>query len=375
MNSFHLIGCMRASTTSLMASLIVGCAAAPGTYLGVTAPTDTDKTYSENVRERADIFSITPSSVNDMRARREAAEKAEAESSVATPLRPLSPTADYSYKVGPQDILQITVWNHPELSNPAATANELAGRVVDADGFFFFPYAGRVRAAGRTVAEIRRDLTRRLSGYLVEPQIDVAVAGYRSQRVFVVGQVANPGPVPITDIPLTVTDLIAQTGGLTPEADLRNVRINRRGSIQPVDLYALYYQGDMRENIPLTSEDILTIPENRYNKVFVLGEVNTPQSIVMPRGRISLAEAISDSGGFNPLSANAGQVYVIRKGENNRPQIWHLNSRSPDALILAEAFDLEARDIVYVDPANVARWGRVINNILPSASFLTDSVR
>jgi polysaccharide export outer membrane protein len=262
------------------------------------------------------------------------------------------------------------VWNHPELTNPGATANELSGRLVGADGYIFFPYAGRIRAAGRTVAEIRNDLTRKLSAYLVEPQVDVSVGNYRSKRVFVVGQVTTPGPVPLTDIPLTVTDLVAQSGGFTPEADLRNAALNRDGQRRPLDLYALYYQGDMRENLPLQPNDILSIPENRYNKVFVLGEVLTPQSIVMPRGRMSLAEAISDSGGFNPLTANAGQVYVLRKGQGDRHQIWHLNSKSPDALILADSFDLQPRDIVYIDPANIARWNRIISNLLPSANLL-----
>ena len=88
----------------------------------------------------------------------------------------------------------------------------------------------------------------------------------------------------------------------------------------------------------------------------------------MPRGRMSLAEAISDAGGFNPLSANTGQLYVIRNGANNRPQIWHLNAASPDALVLADRFDLQPRDIVYVDPTGVTRFGRVLSNILPTAT-------
>src|SRR5690606_2152391 len=127
---------------------------------------------------------------------------------------------------------------------------------------------------------------------------------------------------------------------------------------------------DVTQDIRVQPGDVLTIPENRYNKVFVLGEVLKPQSLLMPRGRLSLAEAISDTGGMNPISSNAGQIYVIREGEGGRPQIWHLDAKSPDALVLADRFDLEARDIVYVDPAGVARFSRVINNIIPTASFL-----
>lgn len=411
----HMQRPSRLAVSASSALLVGGCAVAPGPYLGVTPPPEAGPAYTEDVRARADIFPITPEAIEKMHAEREAAQarkeslaplpaatttpmdtSSTAASSISStsrtssispspraraaspaartaptaPTSPTSPNVNYQYVVGPQDILQITVWNHPELTNPGATANELSGRLVGADGYIFFPYAGRIRAAGRTVTEIRNDLTRKLSAYLVEPQVDVSVGNYRSKRVFVVGQVTTPGPVPLTDIPLTVTDLVAQSGGFTPEADLRNAALNRDGQRRPLDLYALYYKGDMRENLPLQPNDILSIPENRYNKIFVLGEVLTPQSIVMPRGRMSLAEAISDSGGFNPLTANAGQVYVLRKGPENRPQIWHLNSKSPDALILADSFDLQPRDIVYVDPANIARWNRIISNLLPSASLL-----
>src|SRR5690606_28218543 len=125
------------------------------------------------------------------------------------PLPPKPGDAPYQYLVGAQDILQITVWNHPELSNPTATANQLSGRVVNADGTFFYPYVGRVKAAGRTVMAIRDDLAKRLATYLVEPQVDVSVFGYRSQRAFVMGEVETPGQYAITDVPPTVADFIA----------------------------------------------------------------------------------------------------------------------------------------------------------------------
>jgi len=371
----------------LLVMLIVagtgGCSLVPGTYLGITdrSISETDKDYeydmsgAGDITQRADIFSITPTTIAKLAQARQVQDaaymktQADAASSLAEPSR-------YQYVVGAQDTLRITIWNHPELSNPVGTLNELSGRVVNADGTFFFPYAGKIQAAGKTVQQIRDDLAQKLSKFLVEPQVDVSVLNYRSQRAFVVGQVEKPGIVPITDVPLTVTDLIAQAGGLKQDADLRAASLMRAGSSKSIDLYSLYYRGDVSQNIQLKSGDVLTIPENRYNKIFVLGEVAKPQSVVMPRGRISLAEAISDSGGFNPLTANAGQLYVIRGGEGGKkPQIWHLDASSPDALILADRFDLESRDIVYVDPAGVARFGRVISNIIPTASVIRASVQ
>lgn len=387
-----------------LAAATAGCALSPGQYLGVV-PTGQDDSewgrlrpnqslqsdtapYNSDVTQRADLYSINPTTLAELAERRRVALQHEAAGGPGAPATTgtrradFGPTAEgkaqaavtanapYQYLVGPQDILQVTVWNHPELSNPTATANQLSGRVVNADGTFFYPYVGKVKAQGRTVMAIRDELARRLAAYLVEPQVDVSVFGYRSQRAFVMGEVATPGQFPINDVPPSVADFIAQAGGLKETADLRAATINRGNREIPIDLYALYYQGDLSQNLRLQTGDVINIPENRYNKVFILGEVGQPQSMVLPRGRYSLAEAVSDAEGFNPLSSNAGHLYVIRAGEGLRPQIWHLNASSPDAMILADAFSLEPRDVVYVDPASVTRWARVINSILPSATFL-----
>jgi polysaccharide export outer membrane protein len=141
-----------------------------------------------------------------------------------------------------------------------------------------------------------------------------------------------------------------------------------------VDLYQLYYDGAIGRNTRLQNGDIVNVPERRYNKVFVLGETLRPGSIVMPRGRMSLSEALSDAGGVNPLSANSGQIYVLRDGPNNRIQIFHLNADTADALIVADRFDLRARDVVYVDAVKVVRFARVINNLIPTLDLLRESL-
>ena len=287
------------------------------------------------------------------------------------------------YLVGPQDELRVTVFEHPELTNPSGIANELVGRVVNSDGKFFFPYVGPVQAAGRTVQDIQQQISQGLTRVLKTPQVDVAVLKFRSQRVVVSGEVKTPQTVPITDVAPTLAEVISQAGGLTPEADLSNVTVTRAGATTRVDLYSYYYQGDLGVNFQLQHGDVVNVPERRYNKVFVLGEVGRPNtvvattgsvsggasSLVMPRGRYSLTEALSDAGGVNPLSANAGQIYVIREGET-KPQIYHLDASNPAALLLAEQFDLRARDVVYVDAVGTVRWARVVNNILPTADFL-----
>jgi polysaccharide biosynthesis/export protein len=356
---------------AIMATIALGGCSAPGHRMDAFANGNDNPGGAQNgdISKRADLYVINAETV----ARLAADARAMTERGKVADLLPAKANA-YKYLLGPQDVLRIIVWNHPELTNPTGTANELSGRVVNSDGTFFFPFVGTVQAAGKTVQEVREVLTRGLGTVLKSPQVDVSVLQYRSQRVFVSGEVRNPGAVSITDVPVNVADAIAQTGGLGPEADLSQVTVLRGKNAFTVDLYSLYYQGDVSRNIPLQHGDIVNVPERRFNKVFLLGEVFRPASLVMPRGRLSLTEALSDVGGVNPLTANAGQIYVLRGSATERAQIFHLNADSPDALVLADRFELRPRDVVYIDSAKVVRWARVVNNILPTIDTLRDTL-
>src|SRR5690606_21781607 len=130
---------------------------------------------------------------------------------------------------------------------------------------------------------------------------------------------------------------------------------SRDGLTRRIDLYALYHEGDMSQNILLQDGDILNVPEQRYNKVFVLGEVVQPQSMPLPYGDYTLSEVLSDAGGLNPVTANVCQVYLLRSAESRVRQVWHLNSYSLDARVLSYGFYLQARDVLFVDAASVTR--------------------
>jgi len=242
--------------------------------------------------------------------------------------------------------------------------------VIGPDGTMFFPYVGVIKVEGMTVDQLRDVLTRRLAHYIENPQLDLKVVAYRSKRVYVVGEVKQPGIQAITDVPMTVVEAINRAGGVNQTtADMARVTVSRGGQVIAIDLLALYEDGDLSQNILLKNGDVLNIPDNNLSKVFVIGEVVRPSSQLMDKGRMTLAEALGDAGGVDPLTANAGQIYVIRSGQG-KPEIFHLNANSPDAMLLAHDFKLAARDVVYVDPAQVTRWNRVITQILPTAQTL-----
>ncbi len=282
------------------------------------------------------------------------------------------------YRVGPRDILTITVWGHPELTIPAGEFRtaESAGNVVGEDGTFFYPFAGVVHAAGRTVEEIRDELIRKLSKFIEEVQLDVRVASYRSQRAYIVGEVTQPGIQLVQDIPLTVLEAINRAGGVTPIADLRNITLTRDDKTYSINLLSLYEGGDTSQNVLLQHGDVLNVPDNQLNKVFVLGETTLgrgfgvrPRSLIMNKARMTLTEALSDGGGIDQLTADAARVFVFRSALG-KSEIFHLNAKSPDAFILADRFPMQPRDVVFVDRAPGIRWNQIIGQIQPTVNLL-----
>lgn len=284
------------------------------------------------------------------------------------------------YRVGPRDILNITVWDHPELTIPAGEfrSAESAGNVVGEDGTFFYPYVGVVQAAGRTVEDIREELTVKLSKYIEFVQLDVRVASYRSQRVYVVGEVTNPGIQLVKDIPLTVLEAINNAGGVTSEADLRNIILTRNDKTYSINLLSLYEGGDVTQNVLLQHGDVLNVPDSALNKVFVLGETNhfvaggaigRSRSLVMNKARMTLTEALSEAGGLDQETSDPARIFVFRGGLG-KPEIFHLNAKSPDALLLADRFPLQPRDVIYVDRAEGIRWNQIIGQIQPTINLL-----
>ncbi len=279
------------------------------------------------------------------------------------------------YRLGIGDILSITVWDHPELTIPAGEyrAAETAGHQIAKNGTIFYPYIGRVKVAGKTLIQTRWLLARLLAKHITKPQVDVKVAAYLSQKAFVVGEVANPGPQPITNIPLTVVDAIKQAGGTTSKSDLRHLILTRNGKNYPINLLDIYEKGDMAQNMQLQDGDVLNVPDLQSQKIFVLGEVTRPSSLYLRKGRMSLSEALSEVGGIKPETSNPARIYVIRNGSKGKPEIYHLNAKSPDALILGDQFKLSSRDVVYVETAGVERWNRLIQRLVPTTNLLLNA--
>ena len=227
------------------------------------------------------------------------------------------------------------------------------------------PLAGKVRAAGLTIVEFRDQLRNALRTYIHDPQVEVQVSEYRSQKVFVAGQVRSPGGVPITSVPLHVTDALAQTGGALADADLSSVSLARAGNKVNLDLDRLYYEGAQGSNPLLQDGDVIAVPDRQTQKIYVLGEVNAPKSYILRRGEVSLAEALADAGGPNSVAASSAHIYLLRLDDAGKPLVYHLDARKPESLMLSEAFPVQAGDLVVVNPTAISLVARLVNQFAP----------
>jgi polysaccharide export outer membrane protein len=157
---------------------------------------------------------------------------------------------------------------------------------------------------------------------------------------------------------------------LTNEAFKSGVNISRDGVVHEIDLRALYDFADISQNLMLKHGDIVNVLDRSQQKVFVMGEVRTPRSVEIVNGELTLAGALGEVGGVNQLSANSGAIYVVRGTDKDKPEIFHLDARYATGLLLAERFNMQAQDVVFVDAAAISQWNRVISQLLPSISVI-----
>lgn len=226
---------------------------------------------------------------------------------------PVWEAAGQDYVIGPRDILQITVWGHPDL-----TEKKYA---VSAEGTIVFPLIGEVRAAGLTEAQLGQKLAAMLEkDYLVNPQLLVSVAEYKSKKVLILGEAEKPGAYPLTG-ETTVLEVISQAGGLSKNSGKQLVlvrpqqRIASAGQTLPAGTTIRRLNidkvqaGDTSENIQVEDGDTIFIP--KANSFFALGEVTKPGAYALEK-ETTILEAVTIAGGFTNKAATVG-TKVIRK--------------------------------------------------------------
>jgi polysaccharide biosynthesis/export protein len=251
-------------------------------------------------------------------------------------------TADPSgiVKLGPGDLIEVSVYNVPELATKARVSNS---------GDVYLPLIDYVHVSGMTQEEAQSLIEKRLEdgGFVRSPHVTVFVDDAASQGVTVLGEVAKPGIYPdVVDHKLY--EVISEAGGFTPAAS-RKIAIIRRNQNQaiPVEIPRNLSE-NLSGNVEVLPGDTITVPRSPI--IYVVGDVGHPTGLAVDSGRLTVLQAIALAGGTNH-TAKLGGARIIRKTPTGMTETKlqlskMLQAKSPDV-------PLQADDILFIPVSGV----------------------
>jgi len=227
------------------------------------------------------------------------------------------------YRIGPKDLLEISVFGADELSRTVR---------VSEDGKVTLPLLGEVLVDGLTKSEVEKKLGQLLGQkYVQNPQVTVFIREYQSKRVSVLGAVEKPGPYQLLGRQ-TLMQIISEAGGLTRDAGNEIVIIRQlpdgSSTSLRISIDDLFLKGDAKLNVPMEAGDIVTVPVDKPVVVYVFGQVKNPGALQVKKSNIpTLLQAIAQAGGFTDRASKGG-VIIKRKDETGKEKEIKVNVRS-----------------------------------------------
>lgn len=270
----------------------------------------------------------------------------------------------------------------------------LPAQTVDRSGTITVPYAGEVRAAGRSLPQIGREIEMRLANRAIEPQVVLSFVEQRASEVSVLGDVNSPSTFNVRPGGDRVLDMISRAGGARFDADQTLVTLQRRGRSATVPLSRLLEQP--RENIFVAPGDTIYVIHNKRQFIAV-GASGTSGMFDFEAARLTLSEAVARAGGLMDDRADPARTFVYRiedrrvvermgvdlsmfPAEQRRiPTIYRANMRDPSSFFVAKSFPMRDKDLVYIsnaDSVEVTKLLSIINQVSSTVSGVsTDVVR
>jgi len=278
-----------------------------------------------------------------------------------------------AYRVGPGDSLLVAIYGHPELALGTYAGTGIgrpAGLLIDTDGTLQLPLVGSVAVAGKTTEQVRALLETQLYQYMHDPKVSVQIVSYGSIRYYLLGEFTSPG-VKTSDRPLRLLEALALGGSVLMEkASLRSAYLARDGKRLPIDFFSLVREGDLRQNIPLRSGDIVVVPDSGGDRVFVFGGVVSERtgvaSVSFTNGRLDILQALAQAGfGYRERTQGILSETRVIRSQGNHGELFVVDV---ERILAGEAaaFHLAPGDIIFVPTTAWTDWNNTISQMLPT---------
>lgn len=265
----------------------------------------------------------------------------------------------------PGDLVSVTIWEAVNgglfsgATPDGPKSTRLPPQRVDAAGMIGAPYAGRLRAAGRTPDQVARALVGALAGKAIEPQAQVTVMESPGATVTVVGDAASqPGRVPLNGVGERLLDVIAAAGGVNTPSHEARVRLTRAGGAGEAWLDSILREPG--QNVAMRPGDTLALMAQRRSYT-VFGAARRPLMTPFPRANLTLDEAIATAAGLDDDRADPSAVFVFREAPGARKMVYNLDLSQPEAFFLARGFQMEDHDILFMANSPVTDLRKILS--------------
>ncbi len=290
--------------------------------------------------------------------------------------------------LAPGDVVRVTIWEGPDgglLTSQDGAARPLPEMRVDASGYISIPYAGRLRAAGRSPTALAAAIRARLAHQTLAPEVDVFRVRAAGRMVSVQGRVRKPGLYPIEPPSSRILPMLARAGGVGEDPEVIMLRLRRgreTGEVWVQDLY-----DDPANNVALRPGDALVAERDRRSFT-ALGSVGRQATVPFPRRELPVAEALGTVGGLVDATADPTGVFIFRlepaeianralpgpPSQGPRRVVYLIDLTRPGGMFLAREFLMRDGDTLYVTAAPFTRWMKILQSVAPFVTF-TGSVK
>ncbi|MGV2103215.1 polysaccharide biosynthesis/export family protein [Rhizobium sp. 21-4511-3d] len=303
-----------------------------------------------------------------------------------------------SLPLGVGDVVQVSVFESQSggLFIPADAGSRpgnyvsLPNQTIDHDGTVSVPYAGRVKAAGRSVEAVQADIENKLSNRAIEPQVLITKISSRSAQVAVLGDVRSPSKIELTEAGERILDVISEAGGLSAPGIETYVTLQRRGRSATVQYSRL--AAIPAENVYVAPGDTILIDRERRTYL-AFGASGLNGRFDFEESNLTFGEALAKAGGLVDTRANPSQVMLYRVVDklllarlgvdvsrfttDSVPVIFRANLRDPGAFFAMQKFPMQDKDVIYItnaDSVELLKFLDILNSVTSTASGVSKDV-